>query len=171
MPSPEKKAAVEAIKEMLSTAKVAVLTDFRGLNVHDLAELRAKLRGAGVEYKVVKNTLTKRAAQELKLGALDPYLEGPTAVAVGHDDEVAPAKLLAEFAKDHAELQLKCGMIAGEVIDTERVKALSRIPSREELLGKLLGTLQSPITGLARVCSSPMAGCVNVLHRVAQQKG
>lgn len=170
MPTPEKEAQVQTIKEKLSGAKAAVFTEFRGLNVHDLAELRAKLREAGIEYKIVKNTLTKRAADELKLDALDEYLEGPTAIAFGYDDEVAPAKLLSEFAKVHSQLVMKAGMVGGEVIDADRVKTLARIPSREELIAKLLGSLQAPMAGLARVLNGPAAGLARVLNQVAQQK-
>lgn len=170
MPTPEKKAAVAAIKEQLAGARVTVFTEFRGLDVHDLAELRAKLRAEGVEYKIVKNTLTKLAAHELSIEDLDPYLQGPTAIAIGYDDEVAPARLLAEYARGHEELKMKCGMLGGEVLGADRVKALAKVPSKEVLIAKLLGSLQSPIAGLARVCSSPMAALVNVLHGVAGQK-
>lgn len=170
MATPEKEAAIAAIKEKLAGAKVAVLTEFRGLSVHDMAELRSKLRAEGVEYKVVKNTLTQRAARELDIEALAAYLEGPTAIAFGYDDEVAPARLLAEYARKHEELKMKCGMLGTEVLDTDRVKALAKVPPKEVLIAKLLGALQSPIAGLARVCNSPMAALVNVLHRVAEQK-
>ncbi len=170
MPTPEKEAAVKAIKEKLAGAKTAVFTEFRGLNVHDLAELRAKLRSEGVEYTIVKNTLTKRAARELEIEALDRYLEGPTAIAFGYDDEVAPARLLAEYGKEHEELKMKCGMLGTEVLDAERVKALATIPGKDVLIAKLLGSLQSPMAGLARVCSAPATALVNVLHRVADQK-
>lgn len=170
MPTAEKAATVKALAEMLAGAKVTVFTEFRGLNVHDLAELRVKLREGGVEYKVVKNTLTKLAAHELKVDGLDFYLEGPTAIAFGYEDEVTPAKLLAEYAREHEELKMKCGMLGGEVLDAERVKALSRIPSKNQLIAQLLGSLQNPIASFARMCSSPMTGLVNVLHRVAEQK-
>ncbi|RJQ55319.1 MAG: 50S ribosomal protein L10 [Actinobacteria bacterium] len=170
MATPEKEEAVREIRDKLSQAKVAVLTEFRGLNVHDLAELRAKLRAAGVEYKVVKNTLTKRAVDELGLEELDPYLEGPTAIAFGYDDEIAPAKVLADFAKAHADLRMKAGMLQGSVLDAERVRALAKIPPREQLVAQLLGTLQSPVAGLARVLNGPAAGLARVLNQVAQQK-
>lgn len=170
MPTPEKEAAVKAIKEKLAGAKSAVFTEFRGLNVHDLAELRARLRSESVEYTVVKNTLTKRAARELDIEALDQYLEGPTAIALGYDDEVAPARLLAEYGKAHEELKMKCGMIGTEVLDTDRVKALATIPGKDVLIAKLLGSLQAPMAGLARVCNAPTAGLVTALHRVAEQK-
>lgn len=170
MSTAEKKAAVAAIKEKLSGAKVAVFTEFRGLNVHDLADLRAKLRSEGVEYRIVKNTLTKRAAHELDMESLDPYLEGPTAIAFGYDDEIAPARLLAEYARRHEDLKMKCAMLGTELLDEKRLKTLASVPSKEVLVARLLGSLQSPIAGLARACNSPIAAFVNVLHRVAEQK-
>jgi len=170
MPTPEKEAAVKAIKEKLAGAKTAVFTEFRGLDVHDLAELRAKLRSEGVEYTVVKNTLTKRAAHELDIEALDEYLEGPTAIAFGYDDEVTPARLLAEYGKVHEELKMKCGMLGTQVLGSERVKALATIPGKDILIAKLLGSLQAPMAGLARVCNAPMVALVTALHQVAEQK-
>ncbi len=170
MPTTEKVAAVEEIKDKLSRSKVAVLTEFRGLNVQDLADLRAKLRVAGVEFKVVKNTLTKRATDELKLEELDEYLEGPTAIAFGYEDEVAPAKVLSDFAKDHTELQMKAGLLGETVLSADRVKALAKIPSREVLVAQLIGMLQGPVAGLARVLAGPAGGLARALNQVAQQK-
>lgn len=170
MATPEKKAAVAAIKEKLAGAKATVFTEFRGLDVHDLAELRVKLRAEGVEYKIVKNTLTKLAAHELEIEDLDPYLEGPTAIAFGYDDEVAPARLLAEYGKAHEALKMKCGMLGTEVLDVDRVKALAKVPSKEILVAKLLGSLQSPVASLVRVCNGPMAALVTALHGIAGQK-
>ena len=145
-----KKAVVAAITERLKNAQAGVIADYRGLTVAQDTELRRKLREAGVEYSIVKNTLTRFAANEVGLGELDSVLHGPTALATSDSDVVAPAKVLVEFAKDNEQLEIKAGFIDGKVIDANEVKVYASIPSKEVLISKMLGSLQAPIGNLVR---------------------
>ena len=146
-----KQPVVQAIAEDVKDAASVVLVDYRGLTVEQDTALRKQLREAGIIYKVCKNTMMKRAFEGTEFAALDEYLEGPSALAVSKDDATAPARILAKFAKDAKALELKAGVVEGEAYDQAGLQALAAIPSREELLSKLLGSLQSPITNLARV--------------------
>lgn len=145
----EKVRAVEELTAKFREAKAAIITDYRGLNVAEMTELRKRLREAGVEFKVVKNTLTRRATQAAQLEALDQHLVGPTAIAFGFGDVVAPAKILTEFAKDHKALEIKGGLIEGKPVDAAGVDALAQLPSREGLLSMLLSVLQAPMRNFA----------------------
>lgn len=165
-----KKQVVEEIKDRFQKMQSAVLTDYRGLNVGEVTELRSKLREAGIEFKVLKNTLTKIAADEVGLEGLDPYLEGPTAIAFGVEDVVAPAKILSDFAKTHKALEIKAGILENKVIDFEGVKALADLPSREVLLAKLLGSMQSPMYGFAGSLQGILRNFVYVLDAVREKK-
>lgn len=171
MARPEKVAVVDEVYEKLTKAQSVVLVDFRGLTVQEATELRKKLRAAGVELRVAKNTLTRLAAEKANLKELHVYLEGPTALAFGYEDPVSPAKILSEFAKDHKKLELKGGVLEGKVIDQAMVKALAELPSKEVLLGQLAGLLQAPIRNLAYVLSAPIRNMVYVLDAVRQKKG
>ena len=146
----EKKAVVSALVEKLKNAQAGVIADYRGLSVAQDTELRKKLREAGVEYTVVKNTLTRFAANEVGLGDLDPVLHGPSALATSDSDVVAPAKVLVEFAKANEQLEIKAGFVDGKVIDVNEVKVYASIPSKEVLISKMLGSLQAPIGSLVR---------------------
>ena len=145
-----KKAVVAELVERLKGAQAGVLADYRGLTVAQDTELRAKLREAGVEYTIVKNTLTRFAANEVGLEGLDPVLHGPTALATSSDDVVAPAKVLVEFAKNNEQLEIKAGFVDGKVIDIDEVKVYASIPNKEVLIAKMLGSLQAPIGKLVR---------------------
>ncbi|NLM25346.1 MAG: 50S ribosomal protein L10 [Firmicutes bacterium] len=170
MARPDKVAAVAEIKDKLSRAQGAVITDYRGLNVAQVTELRKKLRDAGVEYKVLKNTLTIRAAQEIGLDDVVPLLTGPTAIAFGYDDPVAPAKIISEFAKGHQDLEVKGGLLDGQVLDVNGVKALADLPSRELLLGQVARGMQAPIAGFVNVLHGTIRNFVYVLEAVRKQK-
>ena len=146
-----KQPVVDEIKGVLEGAAGAVIVDYRGLTVEQDTQLRKKLREAGVTYKVYKNTLIKRAAEGTEFAALEPQLEGPTALAVSKEDATAPARILAEFAKTAPKLELKASIVEGNYYDQAGTQVIATIPSREVLLGKLLGSIQSPITNLARV--------------------
>ena len=146
-----KQPVVAEISELLNGAASAVAVDYRGLTVAQDTELRKALREAGITYKVYKNTLIRRAAEGTDFAALDPHLEGPTAIAVSRDDATAPARILAEFAKKADKLEIKAGIVEGTYYDANGMKTIAGIPSREILLGRLLGSLQSPITNFARV--------------------
>ena len=133
-----KQPVVQAIAEDVKDAVSVVLVDYRGLTVAEDTEMRKQLREAGVTYKVYKNTL-------------DEHLEGPSAIAISKDDATAPARILCKFAKNAKALELKAGVVEGTLYDTDALNELAKIPSRDELISKLLGSLQSPITNLARV--------------------
>ena len=146
-----KQPIVAEISELLDGAATAVVVDYRGLTVAQDTELRKQLREAGVTYKVYKNTMIRRAAEGTAFAALDPHLEGPTAIAVSKTDATAAARILAEFAKKADKLEIKGGVVEGNYYDAKGMQVIATIPSREVLLGKLLGSIQSPITNLARV--------------------
>ncbi len=143
-----KKAQVEELAQKLKEAKSVVLTDYRGLTVEQDTLLRKALREANVDYKVIKNSIINFAAKDSNLEGLGKYLEGPTAIAISNDP-VAPSKILAKYAKDYEKLEIKGGMVEGNIIDVDGVKELASTPSREELLAKFIGSLQSPLYGLA----------------------
>lgn len=167
-----KQAIVAELKEKLTGAKGAVLVNYRGLTVAQDTKVRRQLREAGVDYRVVKNTMTRIAAQEAGLEGLDVYLEGPTAMAISTTDPVAPAKIITDFVKEHKlqVLEVKAGLVEGNVIDENGVKALASLPSREVLIAKMLGSMQSPITGLVNVLQGSIRNLVYALDAVRQQK-
>ena len=146
-----KQPIVDEISETIKGAQSLVVVDYRGLTVAEDTQLRKKLREAGVSYKVYKNTLVNRAIAGTEFESLKDVLEGPNAFAVSADDATAPARVLAELAKTAPNLEIKAGGVEGTFHDADGMKAISSIPSREVLLSKLLGSLQSPITNLARV--------------------
>ena len=151
MVRPEKLAKVEEVRADLTGAAATLLTHYRGLSVTELAELRARLRDSNAEMKVVKNTLTKRAAEAAGIGGLDELLEGPTSLVLCAEDPVGPAKALKAFAKDHPELIVRGGYLDGEVLDGEAALKLAELESREELLAKLAGLMQGALSGTARL--------------------
>ncbi len=142
---------VDEIKGYADKSTAAVLVDYRGLTVEQDTNLRKKLREAGVVYKVYKNTYMKRAFEGTPYEALAVDLDGPSAVAFGMDDATAPARVLAEFMKTAPKLEFKAGVVEGTYYDANKIQAVATIPSREILISKLLGSLQSPVTNLARV--------------------
>ncbi len=146
----EKKQIVSSMAEQFKTAVSGVFVDYCGLTVEQDTQLRNKLREAGVEYKVIKNTLTRFAAKEVGFDELDPILNGPTSLALSMTDEVAPAKVIADFAKDNEQLEIKAGFLDGKVLALDEVKKLAATPNRETLIAKMLGSLNAPISNLAR---------------------
>ena len=147
-------AKVAEIKEKLEKANSVVLSQYQGLTVEEDTVLRKNLREAGVEYKVYKNTLVILAAKELGLEGIVEYLEGPVAIAFGYEDVTVAARVLNDFAKDHKKLELKAGIVEGEIYDTDKIKQLATIPSKEVLIAKLLGSIKSPISSFARVINA-----------------
>ena len=146
-----KKPIVEQISEELNGAKAAVLVDYRGITVEQDTELRKQLREAGVIYKVYKNTMINFAVKGTEFEELSKHLEGPTAIAISKEDATAPARILYNFSKNAPKLELKAGVVDGTYYDEKGIQVIATIPSREELLSKLLGSMQSPITNFARV--------------------
>ena len=155
-----KQPVVAEIAELFNGAKSAVVVDYRGLTVEQDTALRKKLREADVTYKVYKNTMIRFAAKGTEFEALEPHLEGPTALAVSKSDATAPARVLAEFAKTAEKLELKGGVVEGTYYDAKGINVIATIPSREVLLGRLLGSMQSPIANFARV-----------LNQIAEKQG
>ena len=141
-----KKAVVAEIKEKMVAAKSIVLIDYRGLTVAEVTELRNQCRKAGVEYAVLKNTMVNLAAKETGIEGLEGFLKGPTAVAFGMEDAVAPAKVLTEFIKKTKKTEVKCGLLDGQILDAAGVEALAAIPSREVLIAKIMGSMMSAVS-------------------------
>ena len=146
-----KQPIVEEIKANLADAQAAVLVDYRGLTVEQDTQLRRQLRENDIVYKVYKNTMVTLAVKGTEFEELTKDLEGPTAIAISKTDATAPARVICKFAKEAPALEVKSGIVDGEYYDQAGIQALSAIPSREELLSKLLGSMQSPITNFARV--------------------
>jgi large subunit ribosomal protein L10 len=164
----EKAAQVAEVAELLERNGV-YLTDFRGLNVMGMVELRRELRQANVTYRVVKNTLAKRAAEEAGLGVLAPYLEGATALAVS-DEVMAPARVLRRFAQQRGLPRIKCGWVDGRLFGEETVGRLASLPDRDVLVAQLLGGLKGPVTGLAGVFRGLLQQLVGTLAALETQK-
>ena len=144
-----KQQVVTEIADKLRASKSTIVVDYRGLTVSEATELRKQLREAGVEFKVYKNSLTRRAAESTEMAELNEFLTGPNAIAFSNEDVVAPAKVLNDFAKDHEALEIKAGVIEGKLVTLDEVKAIATLPSREGLLSMLLSVLQAPIRNLA----------------------
>lgn len=164
-----KKAQVAELIEVLNGATTGILVDYRGLTVEEDTKLRNDLRAAGVKYFVVKNTLLRLAANQTGLEDLDEILHGPTALAVS-DDAVAPAKVLADFAKTNETLEIKSGFMDGKVLSMDEIKALAKTPNKETLIAKLMGSLNSPISGLARLLSTIAEGGVEIADLIAKKQ-
>ncbi len=147
----QKAAIVAEISEQIKDADSIVVVDYRGLTVAQDTQLRKSLREAGVVYKVYKNTFITSAIKGTDFEGIAPLLEGPTAIAIGKEDATAPARVIAKFAKDAKALEIKGGVVEGNVYDVKGIEKIATIPSRDELISKLLGSLQSPITNFARV--------------------
>lgn len=146
----QKKTAVAELVEKLKSAQAGVVVDYRGLTVEEDTKLRAKFREAGVEYKVIKNTLTRFAIKEVGFDAMDEQLNGPTSLAISADDPVAPAKIISDFAKENENIKIKAGFLDGKVISLDEIKTLANTPSRDVLIAKIMGSLNSPVSALVR---------------------
>ncbi|MDI6508503.1 50S ribosomal protein L10 [Bacillus wiedmannii] len=144
-----KQQVVTEIADKLRESKSTIVVDYRGLTVSEVTELRKNLREAGVEFKVYKNSLTRRAAESTEMAELNEFLTGPNAIAFSNEDVVAPAKVLNDFATKHEALEIKAGVIEGKLVTLDEVKAIATLPSREGLLSMLLSVLQAPIRNLA----------------------
>lgn len=145
----EKKKTVDEIADILKESKSMILADYRGLNVADITELRKQLREAGVHFKVYKNTLARRATSDTDYTELDEHLVGPTAIASSKEDVVAPAKVIHNFSKKHEEIEIKGGILEGQVVSVDDIKSIASLPSQEGLLSMLCSALQGPIRSMA----------------------
>lgn len=166
----EKKQVVEELEKKLRESKAAVFANYRGINVADATGLRKSFREAGAEFRVVKNTLTLRAARQCGIEGLEQILEGPTAVAFGYHDPVTPAKLLINFSKTNRNIEIKGGIVEGRVVGFNEIKFLADLPSREVLLSQMLRGMVGPLAGLGSVLQGPLRKLVYALKAIQEQK-
>jgi large subunit ribosomal protein L10 len=171
VPNASNLAEVEAIKGRLQGVSAALLTEYRGLKVKELGDLRASLRGSQTEYKVLKNTLTAIAAREVGYGELESYLQGPTAVAFVHGDPVQAAKDLADFARSHPALVLKAGVMDGKVLDADAVRQLATMESRDVLLGRMAGMLAGSLQQTVNLLAAPLRQVATMTAALAEKRG
>ncbi len=167
----EKVEAIVGLERVLRDAKSIYLADFQGMTVEVLSELRKRCRKANVRVEVVKNTLLRRAAESVGVSTLTPALKGPTALVTSTVDEVAPAKVLIDFAKDFKAPSVKLGVIGAKTLDPAEVKVISALPPKDALLGQLAGVLQAPLQNLASAITSPLRDLAGVLNALAEKKG
>jgi large subunit ribosomal protein L10 len=165
-----KVAEVAEIKQKLERASGVVVVEYMGMNVLEVTELRNQLRRSSVEYRVLKNTLVNRAADELAIEGLEPFLKGPTALAFGYEDPTQPAKVLTEYMKKVNKLQIKCGLVDRKLVKAKEVEALAKIPPKEQLVAKMLGSMNAPIANFVGVLNGPARALVCALRAVQDQK-
>lgn len=167
----EKKLKVQEIAEKFNKSKEVVLIDYRGLSVKNLADLREKLRESDVDLKVYKNTLTKIATKETGNDAINGLLEGPTALAFVYGDEAGAPKALVDFAKENKAMEIKGGLLGDSVINVDQVKALASLPSKDQLIGQVVGGIAAPLKSFMYVLNGPIESLARVLGQIAEQKG
>lgn len=170
MAHPQKEMIVKELADKLKCASAAILTDYRGLNCAELTDLRGRLRGAHIEYRVVKDTLARFAAQKLNLDGFVPYLFGPTAIAFGYEDPIVPARVLVNFARKNPNLAIKAGLLEGGVVGLEKVEELARLPGKDALYSMVIGSIKLPIGGLVNVLQANLKRLVCVLDAICKQK-
>lgn len=166
----EKQKVVKEIESKINDATLVVFTDYRGLTVEEITELRNRLRVPGVEYKVVKNTMTRFALKNLGYDAIADQIEGPNAAVFSKEDPVGPAKTLFDFIKQYKKLEVKLGILEGQLVETASIKELAELPPREVLLAQVLGTMKAPIQGFANVLNANITGLVRALDQIKEQK-
>jgi large subunit ribosomal protein L10 len=169
MPTPKKMQEVEEITELLKGSSLTILTHYRGLSVTDMQTFRKTLRESDASFRVVKNTLTGIAADNADMSHIREYLEGPTAIVTSGDDPVGPAKATREFARSTRILEIRAGVLDGALVSAEEVERLATLPSREELLAKVVGGLNAPLAGMVGVLSGPIRSLAYVLQARASQ--
>ena len=169
MATAEKEKEINELSEAIRDSKSIYLTDFSGMNVELVSKMRRKLREAKVDYRVAKNTLTRRALHEHGVTGLDPYLEGPTGIAFG-TDEVGAAKVLADFAKEFEKPALKAAFVGGHLYGPDGIKTLAQLPPREVLLGQFIGALRSPMQGVVGVLSGSLRQMIGVVDAIGKKK-
>ncbi len=165
-----KQQITEDLHDRFARSAIIVLTDYKGLDVTTINDLRRKLRESDIEYQVVKNTLLVRAAENTDIALIKDHFKGPSAVAISYDDPVAPAKVLTQFAKDNKKLEIKVGVLNGKVLDVQAIKALATLPSREVMLAHVLSTLNAVPTSFVRVMAEIPRSLLNVLTAIKDQK-
>jgi len=166
----KKQKITEDLHERFSKSVIVVVADYKGLDVSSMNALRRKLREEDIEFQVAKNTLLIRAAKDTEVALIEDYFKGPSAVALSYTDPVAPAKILAQFAKDNQKLEIKGGVLKNKVLDVDAIKALAKLPSREVLLGQLLSVLNEVPTAFVRTIAEIPRSLLNVLTAIRDQK-
>jgi len=166
----KKQKITEDLHERFSKSAIVVVADYKGLDVSSMNALRRKLREEDIEFQVAKNTLLIRAAKDTEVALIEDYFKGPSAVALSYTDPVAPAKILAQFAKDNQKLEIKGGVLKNKVLDVDAIKALAKLPSREVLLGQLLAVLNEVPTAFVRTLAEIPRSLLNVLTAIRDQK-
>ena len=170
MPTPQKEAVIQEMSEKFSNASSIFVADFTGIDVNTITELRRGFREANVEYRVVKNTLLKRATEGTAIEPLHEHLTGPTAILVSLEDPIAPVKVLVKYLKDFSALSIKGGVLEGKALSAEETKELSTLPGRQELLSQVLSLCVSPHVGLLNTLNGIPQKFVRVLHAIEQKK-
>jgi large subunit ribosomal protein L10 len=166
----QKKAIADELHEKFAKAKVVIVTDYKGMDVAATNQLRRKLREAGIEYRVAKNSLLARASKDTGVEMIRDQFKGPNAIALSYDDPVAPAKVLTDFMKTNVKLEIKVGVLDGKVLSIDDIKALSALPSREILLAKVLSVMNAVPTSFVRVLSGVPVQFLNVLQAIKEKK-
>ncbi len=166
----EKQQIAEDLRDRFSKSAIIILTDYKGLDVAAMNDLRRKLQAEEIEYQVVKNSILIRASTDNDGDLIKGFFKGPSAVALSYDDPIAPAKVLAQFAKDHEKLEIKVGVMNGKVLDVTAIKALAQLPPREVLLGQLLAALNAIPTSFVRTIAEVPRSFVNLLAAIKDQK-
>lgn len=166
----EKQAIAEELHKAFADSKVVILTDYKGLNVAAMSDLRRRLRQSGVHYKVVKNRLLARASEQTGVEAIRSHFKGPSAVAFSYEDPVAPAKILIDFAKEFEALEVKVGVLGGKELDFKAIKALADLPSREQLLGQVLGAMNAVPSSFVRALANLPQKLLYAITAIKDQK-
>ncbi len=166
----KKEKQVNELKEKLDKVSSLILTDFRGLTVKEITDIRRRLKDANIEYKIIKNNFVLRAVKESDFETLTDYLQGPTAIAFGLNDPVIPAKILVDFIKEYKKFEVKAGIIQGKFFNDEEIKKVAKLPSREILLAQVVGGIQAPLSGLLNVLNGPIRALLNVLKAIEEKK-
>lgn len=161
---------MEMLKEKISKAKVAIVTENKGLSVDQITDLRRQLQKENGDYTVIKNTLAKLVIEGTEFEGISDMLQGPIVLALGYEDQVAPAKVIAKFIKTNENVVIKGGVVDGSVMDEKEVNELAKLPSKEELYAKILGSVNSPASGIVMSMNAVMSGLVRAMDQVAKQK-
>ena len=170
MPNKKNQTDVKILAEKFKAMKGMIMTEYHGLSVSQISELRSELRKCGCEYLVVKNTLSKIALKEVGLESVNEYFDGPTAIVVESGDPVSPAKVVAEFAKKNEKFVVKAGLLDGKILAAGEIKSLAALPSKEVLIAKMLGSMQAPISGFVNVLQGSLRNLVYVLNAVKEKQ-
>ena len=170
MPRKEKEVIVSDLSDSLKSMSGVVVTDYQGLTVAEISELRAKLRPLKCDFKVLKNTLCRLALKDAGIEGFEEHFKGPTALAIEKGDPVSVSKVLTDFSKDHAKLKIKAGLLGKKLLTPSEIKSLAGLPSREALIGQLLGTMNAPITSFVRVLNAVPSSLVYALEAIRKQK-